>query len=47
MFGHGWCLVRSWEFATWNAPWNGDRFKYSFMCILISFLGLIQVEILY
>ena len=26
---------------------NGDRFKYSFMCILISLLGLIQVQRFY
>ena len=26
---------------------NGDRFKYSFMCILISLLGLIQVQKFY
>ena len=26
--------------------YNGDRFKYSFMCILISFLGLVSVSVI-
>ena len=26
---------------------NGDQFKYSFMCILITHLGLIQMQVFY